>query len=140
MQSAKRRSWLRTAVATAFVLAVLAIVWQQAAEGIRRRAVAENIRRRAVAENTTKALQLKVLIDRRFPLGSAESQVVRFLQQEHPEHVSWPATTSSEYRVPVGEEPSDVWYCGSWTRGVRLRFESGKLAQSVVDRWSVNCL
>lgn len=97
-------------------------------------------RLQAVAENTAKAETLKVVLDRRFPAGTLESDLVPILREEYPNHVMSPATGSTEYGLPVGDEPSDVWYCGSWTRGVRLRFEAGRLASIRVERWSVDCL
>ena len=63
-----------------------------------------------------------------------------FLQKEHPQHVRWSASNWTEYGLPVGEARGGVWYCGSWTRGVKLRFESGKLVSTALERWSVECL
>ena len=97
-------------------------------------------RLRIVAENTAKATDLKTAIDSRFPAGTAESLVVTFLQKEHAGYVRWPAGNRTEYGLPVGDEPSEVSNCGSWTRGVRLRFESGRLVRSAVERWSDDCL
>jgi hypothetical protein len=99
-----------------------------------------NARLRAVAENTAKAEELKLLLDQRFPAGTLESDFVPVLKREYPNYVAWPATGSAEYGLPVGDEPSDVWYCGSWSRGVTLRFESGRLVSTSVTRWSADCL
>jgi hypothetical protein len=62
---------------------------------------------------------------------------VEALNSEYPGHVTWPASNWTEYGLPVGDEPSDVWYCGSWTHGVKLRFESGRLVSTLVERRSL---
>ena len=93
-----------------------------------------------MAANTAKAETLKGAIDRRFLTGALESDVVEALKSEYPGHVAWRASNWTEYGLPVGDEPSDVWYCGSRTRGVKLRFESGRLVSTVVERWSNDCM
>ena len=96
--------------------------------------------RQAIAQNTVRAEKLKIAIDQRLPPGTLESDVVSALKRDHPGYVVWPGTIATEYVLPVGDEPSDVWYCGSWTRGVKLRFESGRLVSTSVERWSTHCL
>lgn len=99
-----------------------------------------NARLRAVAENTATAEELELLLDQRFAAGTLESDFVPVLKREYPNYVAWPGMGSAEYALPVGDEPSDVWYCGSWSRGVKLRFESGRLVSASVTRSSVDCL
>jgi|SRR6185503_7303092 len=125
------RRWRFSAAVIAVVALTVGFSWWQ---------YRERLRVRVVAENTTKAQELKSAIDGQFPSGSAESVVVTFLQKAHPGYVRWPAGNWTEYGLPVGNEPSDVWYCGSWTRGVKLRFESGRLVRTAVERWSFDCL
>jgi len=100
----------------------------------------ENHRLRVAAENTRKAQELKSAIDRRFPVGTSEADVATFLQNQHSGYTRFQSGNRTEYRLPVGDEPSDEWYCGSWTRGVKLRFESGRLVLTNVDRWSADCI
>jgi hypothetical protein len=116
------------------VAAVLAVVLVVIGVGLAHRSD------RAVAENAARAERLKVAIDRRFPPGTSEASVVPALKRDYPGHVVWPGAKATEYVVPVGDEPSDVWYCGSWTRGVKLRFESRRLVSTAVERWSTNCM
>ena len=97
-------------------------------------------RRQAVAQNTVRAEKLKSVIDQRLPPGTLESDAVSALKRDYPGYVVWPGANAIEYALPVGDEPSDVWYCGSWTRGVKLRFESGRLVSTSVERWSLDCL
>lgn len=114
---------------TAFIVVLVAIgLWRRQA------------RLQAVAANTAKAETLKRTLDRRFPLGALETDVVAALKSGHPGYVTWAASNWTEYGLAVGDEPSDVWFCGSWTRGVKLRFESGRLASTSVERWSGDCL
>jgi hypothetical protein len=129
--SRRRQSRWWTALGIAVVILVGALVWRQGRE---------DARLRVVAENTQKAQALKAQIDMRFPIGTSESLVAAFLEKEHSGYTQWPATSRTEYGVPVGDEPSEVWYCGSWTRGVRLRFESGQLVGTAIERWSADCL
>ena len=119
-----------------FLIALTALAVLLIAIGLGRRPA----RLRAVAANTAKAETLKGAIDRRFLPGALESDVVAALKSEYPGHVTWPASNWTEYGLPVGDESSDVWYCGSWTRGVKLRFESGRLVSTVVERWSNDCM
>jgi hypothetical protein len=100
----------------------------------------ERVRLQIVAENARKAEALKSALDARFPVGTPESDVVAVLDKERPGYARAPGGSWVDYAVPVGTEPSDVWYCGSWTRGVMLHFESGRLVRSTVTRWSVDCL
>jgi len=95
---------------------------------------------RLVEANVAKAAELKFAVVQRFVAGALESSVLPVLEDEYPGYVRWPATDWVEYGLPVATEPSDVWYCGSWTRGVKLRFESGRLVSTVVGRWSFDCL
>ena len=123
----RRRSLL---VAVTALAVVLITIW------IGRR----HARLQFVAENTTKAEKLKIAIDRRLAPGALESDVVPVLKRHYPGYTEWPGANATEYGLPVGDEPSDVWYCGSWTRGVKLRFESGRLVSTSVERWSLDCL
>jgi hypothetical protein len=66
-----------------------------------------------VAANTAKAETLKSAIDGRFPPGALETDVVEALKSEHAGYVTWPASNWTEYGLAVGDEPSDVWFCGS---------------------------
>jgi hypothetical protein len=126
---ARRRVFLIALTTLAVVLVAIELGRHQA-----------RLQARAVAANTAKAETLKGAIDRRFLPGALESHVVEALKSEYPGHVTWPASNWTEYGLPVGDEPSDVWYCGSWTRGVKLRFESGRLVSTVVERWSNDCM
>jgi len=99
-----------------------------------------DIRLRAVAENTAKGEELKEALDRRFPIGASEAEVLDFLQRAHPDFRTFPSTARTEYWVPVGIEPSNVWYCRSTTAYVVLRFEARQLVRSEIGRWSADCL
>ena len=100
----------------------------------------EAIRAQAVENNNVKANQLKAEIDRRIAMGAAEAEVVAFLRARHPNHISFLAGRRNEYFVPVGSEPSNVWYCGSIQAGVMLRCEGGRLINTEIARWSNDCL
>jgi hypothetical protein len=128
----RRRTWIAVTVGVVatVVLVFLALGRRQQDESWSR----------VVSMNVAKADQLKSLLDQRFVTGSLESEVVPALEREFPGYVRWPATDWTEYGVPVATEPSEVWYCGSWTRGVKLRFESGRLVRTTADRWSFDCL
>ncbi len=124
-----RRRWHLLVALTALAAVLVTI-------GIGRR----QARRQAVAENTAKTEKMKIAIDQRFAPGALESDVVPVLKRDYPGYAAWAGATASEYSLPVGDEPSDVWYCGSWTRGVKLRFEAGRLVSTSVERWSFDCL
>jgi hypothetical protein len=125
-----RLSW-RGKAGIAVTIFLLAYGWRQ---------YRESVRIRAVAENTIRAQTLKREIDRRFPSGTLESEVLDFLRKEHPDFVTWPSGNRTEYGVPVAEEPSNVWYCGSFTAYVRLRCEDRRLVLTEITRWSNDCL
>jgi hypothetical protein len=97
-------------------------------------------RLRIVAENTRKAEALKAEIDRRFPLGTLESKIVDFLTREHPDYANWGGLTNADYGVRIGLEPSNVWYCESWTAYVQLRLTGGRLSKTEIIRGSTDCL
>jgi hypothetical protein len=130
----RRRRGLLIAVTALAVLLITIGIWERHA---RRQAVAM---RQAVAENTARAEKLTIAIDQRFRPGALESDVVSALKRDYPGYVVSPSGSATEYGLAVGQEPSDVWYCGSWTRGVKLRFESGRLVSTSIERWSVDCL
>jgi hypothetical protein len=100
-------------------------------------------RLRIVAQNTARAEGLQRQIDRRFPPGAAEGDVLAFIRAEHPGTMGpnfGGGTNSSSYMIPVGREPSSVWYCGSFTAYLRLFFENKQLVRSEITRWSADCL
>ena len=124
--------WRLTALAVALVLiSGLAYVSRQHSEA----------RRMEIVEaNNVKALAMKAAIEHRFPLGTPESQIVEFLRKEHPNFQTMGTPVKSEYWVPVGKEPSGVWYCGSFTAYVALEFSGERFAGAQLTRWSADCL
>jgi hypothetical protein len=84
-------------------------------------------------------LQIKREIDQRFPLGTPQAAIVEFLRTEHP---SFQTMTGSqtEYWIPVGREPSGVWYCGSFTAYVALECAGARLSGTRITRWSADCV
>jgi hypothetical protein len=100
----------------------------------------ENVRIPTVTENTKRAEKLIAEIDKRLPLGTTQHDVLAFLHTEHPSYSTSSDTEWPDYSVAVADEPSNVWYCGSWTVYVTLRYEKGLLVKSSITRWSNNCL
>jgi hypothetical protein len=125
-----RLSW-RAKAAIAVTLILLAYGWRH---------YRESVRLGAVAQNTSKAQKLKNEIDKRFAVGTSETEVLDFLRKEHPDFITWPSGAPTEYGVSVGQEPSNVWYCGSFTAYVRLRCEDRRLVRTEITRWSSDCL
>ena len=125
-------SWRAKAIAVALILlSGLAYVYKQRNEGFRLR---------AVEANNVKAHQLKAEIDRRFAIGTSEAKVVTFLRAAHPDHRIFPGANRNEFFAPVGFEPSNVWFCGSFQAGVMLRCHDGRLISTEITRWSADCL
>jgi hypothetical protein len=125
-----RLSW-RAKAAIAVAIILLAYGWRH---------YRESVRLGAVAENTIKAQKLKSEIDKRFPVGTSESEILDFLRKEHPDFITWPSGAWMEYGVSVGQEPSNVWYCASFTAYVSLRCEDRRLVRTAISRWSLDCL
>ena len=118
-------------IAAAFVLLVVFLAWRDHREAVRMR---------AVAANTAKAQELKAGLDRRFTVGTSEAQVLEALRREYPDFLTFPSSVETAYSVPVGNEPSDVWYCGSTSAYVRMLFRAGRLIRTEIERWSGDCL
>jgi hypothetical protein len=125
-----RLSWpAKAAIAVAIILS--AYGWRH---------YRESVRLGAVAENTIKAQKLQSEIDKRVPAGTSESEVLDFLRKEHPSFITWPSGVRTDYGVSVGHEPSNVWYCGSFTAYVTLHCEDRRLVRTEIARWSSDCL
>lgn len=119
---------------TAFaIILVLAAAWWASQQ---RR---ETVRLRVVAANDAKAQELMRDIDRRFAVGTSETQILEFLRREHPDYGTVPSGTRTEYWVPIGQEPSNVWYCGSFMAYVSLECVGGRFSRTRITRWSNDC-
>jgi hypothetical protein len=101
---------------------------------------AEATRLAAVALNDEKARTLTAHLRQQLRTGSSEAEVVAYLTSNHPQYLTFPAHTKTSYAIPVGSEPSAVWYCGSFTAYVELVVESGGLSRFDTMRWSNDCL
>jgi hypothetical protein len=119
------------AIAVAFVLVGAFLGWRDHSE---------DVRVRTVAANTAKAQELKAALARRFTVGTSEAEVLEVLRREHPNFLTFPTSVETAYAVPVGNEPSNVWYCGSTTAYVRVLFRAGQLVRTEIERWSTDCL
>jgi hypothetical protein len=95
----------------------------------------EQIRR----EMHVKAQALKKEVDALFPIGAPQSTVVEFLRKRRTEFQGG-GTDGPESWISIGQVPSRVWYCGPWEVGIVARFQEGRLVQTYVTSWSVNCL
>jgi hypothetical protein len=122
-------TWLTRALLAIGVLVVLVYV----ADSPRRQRRDDDVRRRLNA----KAHALKVDLDRNFPVGAPQSDVVDFLRKQ-PTH--WRSEPENRYWLSVGTGPSDVWYCGSVDIGIWAKFERGRLISTEVGTWSLDCL
>lgn len=100
----------------------------------------EAIRMVAVEANNAKALELQNEIARRFAIGTPESQIVEFMRKEHPGYQTMTLGDRTEYWVPIGKEPSGVWYCGSFTAYVAVECAGARLTRTRIARWSADCL
>jgi hypothetical protein len=81
---------------------------------------------------------LKDEVDRRFPIGAAQSDVVVFLHsQSRGFHES---EGSNDYWLSIGQEPSGVWYCGPMEVGMVAQFKDHRLLKTEVWTWGLNCV
>jgi hypothetical protein len=97
-------------------------------------------RMQVVEINNVKALQVKADIERRFAIGTAEAELVEFLRNEYRGFQTMHIGGQTEYWVPIGREPSGVWYCGSFTAYVAFEFVGARLTGTRITRWSADCL
>jgi hypothetical protein len=93
----------------------------------------------AVALNDEKARTLIEHLQQQLRTGNSEAEVVAYLKSNHPQYSTFPGGIKTSYAIPVGTEPSTVWYCGSFTAYVELVVESGALSRFDTMRWSNDC-
>ena len=104
--------------------------------------IADSPRRRQHDDDVRRGLNeraqaLKDRLDRHFPLGTAQAEVVAFLRKQ-PTH--WRDEAKDRYWLSIGRGPSGVWYCGSIDVGIWAKFEAGRLTSTEVGTWSFDCL
>ena len=128
----KEMTWQARAqlvVGALFVLLVLGYL----ADSPRRHQRNEDVRRVLNA----KAQALKAEIDRSFPVGTSQADIIEFLRKQP---TQWRDETDDGYWLSIGSGPSGVWYCGSMDVGIRATFERGRLITTEVGTWSLDCL
>lgn len=125
----KTVTWLARAFLAVVVLLVIGLV----ADSPRRQRRDDDIR----SHLTAKAQTLKDQLDRAFPIGTAQVEIVDFLRKQ-PTH--WRDESEGHYWLSVGTGPSGVWYCGSMDVGIWAKFEDGRLMSTRVGTWSLDCL
>jgi hypothetical protein len=97
--------------------------------------------RRIHAEHMAKAQEFKATFDRDVKPGATFSQVLLYLKA-HDLHLDSdvpPFEGRGELTVEMFTEKSPLWYCGTGSVGLLLRFRENKLTQAEASSWSFDC-
>ena len=84
-----------------------------------------------------RAQRFKDEVGRAFAAGASQPDVIHFLRDRR---LGFYSEGWDEVYLSVGQEPSDVWYCGPMEVGVGVTFKRQRLVQTVVSTWGLNCL
>ena len=84
-----------------------------------------------------KAQAAKDDIDRRFPPGSPQFQVIDYLRQQQP--TRWHSEAEDDYYVSVGKQPGGAWYCGPMDVVIIAKFHDRRLISTEIDEIGLDC-